>query len=257
MAKDKLSTFIDDNQAILTCIALFSGLAAFFFNFFQDKDNDAIVNNFLPFISILIVVFLVIHLYLKLEVLNKIDKPLFLFKILMLVFLSFIVLFVWEYQAGWLSMLGKLVLLLFFLLVFLKLFKFSKERRWLLNTHYFVGTLLVYLILVLAPSLMIASSGCITNEYSYFILFSIMFSSTLYILTLIIYTYNNIFDKVVKVKEDIKRGKLKLKKLIFAMIITILTVALVNYVVRNFFPAEIISDLLVWLITLPKTLFCS
>jgi hypothetical protein len=248
---DSLSDFIKDNQSILTIIAVFTALMGFFSNIkFSEETSQTYSDIFIPFISILIVIFLLIHLYFKSLKIKSSEKELIIFRNLLLVFLFFIVMFLFEFWPNSLSLIFKIIIAIVVIQIFLFLLKKSIKYKLYKKIHW----ILFIWILILMSSLILLSSKCIKNSYIEFGLFSFSFSLLLWMILLLIHAYNNAFDIII---SGIKEKKRKfLKKPLWLILLLVVVSVIIFYMIIILLPIELIINLLIKIIFFPKNLVC-
>nr|MBI4157009.1 hypothetical protein [Candidatus Woesearchaeota archaeon] len=253
MPQDHLSDFFNKNQAIINSIALFSAFVAFFLDFLKDNELNSMVM-LLPFTTILIVIFLVLYLYVMTEKITNPNKSFNVFKALLLLFLSFIVLFVFEYWNNFGGMLIKLGIALLVISIFLYLTKASIKNGWLLNSYITASISLIYLIVTLSIILFLATPNCDVNPFLSFTLLYLVFILTLYMFFVIIYIYTNIFEGIKYIKK--KADKKKIKKILPLIFIAFLVALFIVGYSKHLGIIDWLANTLVWIIKLPRTLFC-
>jgi hypothetical protein len=252
---DTLTNFVKKYESIITVIALFTALAAFFTSSVTKGASQTLSDKFIPFISTLIVITLLIHLYVKSRAVRNPEKGFYVFRSLILLFLFFSIMYIFEFWTNFIELIGKLIILLVMVHFFLWVFERGIKKEWFLKKIFYI--LLVYVFLMMSTLLVLTATNCILNPYIIFTLLSLLFSLTFSMLMLLIYGYTAMFDVIVDLASSTrKRDKKLIKTGLRNLLIIIPLAALIFYIIIKYVPLLWLTKLLTQIIFLPRILIC-
>ena len=256
MPKDDLTEFINKNQSLITAVALFSALSGFFIQI--NSQTKGFSFEFLPLIASLIAVFVLFHVYVKLDKKQNKDWWLSSFKILLLCFLFFMCVFILEYWHEGPKIFWKLVLLVIMLLFLSWFIKLNLRKKWFHGTTLGIQNMILYVItylcLTLSVILLLTKENCVTNEYVEFGLYAFSFSILIFMIIITTDSYNDLFRDVSSNKEKIiSKISGKTSIILFFLIAVSIIVA---FLIIKYGPIQLLVEWFLKLIFLPRNVFC-
>jgi uncharacterized membrane protein YbhN (UPF0104 family) len=151
-------------------------------------------------------------------------------------------------------MLYKLGILFVILMLFLWFYEFNIKKNWLFGKSLIlILYLVVFFVFTLSTILLLSTQNCV-SDYVSFGLYSFIFSMFIFMVSVIVYTYNNLFEGFTKLLK--KRKKPKIGKLILVLLVCSIIAGIIVCLTLKFVPMNLVAEWVLKVIFLPRTLLC-